>query len=192
MPTRIDDSQISSHKLENLIENVGYIKAPLDSENDLPALAEDGERRYIKSLKRDFIYDALKGTWTPFGSASPAVEDKVIMFYIKKPSVGVQKMEFMFPYDGVVSSVTSSLVTSGKTETVIQVQKCSQDNYENNVVWENVGDEFVIPDNKKMTAVDFQNEENNVVLPNDHFRLDIKQLGEQIEGLTINIKIKLT
>lgn len=190
MPTQIDDSQIKSRKLESLIESVGHFKAPIENFSDLPTVAEDGERIYVKSLKKDFEYDSSKNAWVPIGGSGVSSEEKIIVFSFQKPVLGAQKVEIKFPFEGHVAEISASLAVPGSTDTVIQIQKCSQSNYENNVVWENVGNEVTILQNKKMVDSIFNDSESLVTL-NDHFRVDIKELGQNIEGLTINIKIKL-
>lgn len=191
MPTQIDDSQIKSRKLESLIENVGHFKAPIENFTDLPAVAEDGERIYVKSSKKDFIYDASKQEWSPIGdSASSSSDEKIIVFSFQKPVLGAQKVEIKFPFQGYLSEISASLAVPGATNTIIQVQKCSQVNYENNEVWENVGEEMTVLQDKKTANYQFENS-GNIVALNDYFRVDIKELGQNIEGLTLNIKIKL-
>lgn len=189
MPTQIDDSQIKSHKLESLIENVGHLKAPMENFTDLPAAGKDGERIFVKSLKNDFIYDSSTQSWVPVGNSTSS-EEKIIVFSFQKPVLGAQKVEIKFPFQGYITEISASLAVSGNTNTTFQVQKCSQENYEDNLVWENVGNELTILQNKKIVDYTFSDSESIVTL-NDYFRVDIKELGQNIEGLTLNIKIKL-
>lgn len=189
MPTRIDDSQINSQKLEKLIDNVSHIKAPIDNQSQLPISAQDGERIYVKDLQSDFVYDANSQDWIELG-ISQQLKEKVIIFVIQKPLLGAQKVEIMFPYNGAVSEISSTLAVSGLSNTRIQVQKCSSFNYENSPVWNDISEELVLLANKKSSNQQLGTPVN--VSLNDYFRIDIKELGQDVEGLTLNIKIQLS
>ncbi|AEO93619.1 gp360 [Bacillus phage G] len=190
MTTRIDDSQIGSEKLDSLVDNVGNIRAPIKDLTGLSAVPIEGERTYVKSLNMDLVFDSAKNEWVPIGSNNSIVDEKTIVFVMQKPILGPQKIEILFPYKGNITDIYASLVVPGETSTILQVQKCSQTNYENNVVWMNVGDPMTILKDRKTSTQVFAGSGHTVSL-NDYFRIDITKLGQNIESLTVNIKIKL-
>lgn len=191
MPTKLDDSQITSTKLDNLVVNVGHIKAPVEEPDRLPSTAEDGERIYVKALKKDFVFDALKQEWVEFKANSPKLEEKVLVFVMPSLSQGVQKVEMKFPFEGTIKEISASCAIPGLTSTSIQVEKCSQSSYNSVPNWENVlSNPLVISENLKSVLIT-EGINDAVVNKNDYFRLNALNVGTEIEGLTFEILVEL-
>jgi hypothetical protein len=144
----------------------------------------------IKGLDRN---ETLKENITRIEEKSYKVIFFVISDLVKE---GVQKSEIRFPFEGNLEEVYASCSDAGASDTIIELQKCSQD-YIDGIVgaedWKSVlSQNITIEANKKSS--------NTSTLPavistskvdiNDHFRLNIINAGG-LRNLTVEVKIKI-
>lgn len=119
-------------------------------------------------------------------------EVKTMVFVLNRVFLGVAKLEIRFPFDGKIQEVYASCAKSGNGKTVFQIEKCSQVNYDSTPSWKNIfQDNLVIDKNEKSsnTAHPTYILAEDTIIKDDHFRIHIAELGEGIEGVTIEIKV---
>lgn len=122
---------------------------------------------------------------------------RVIVFVIADlVKEGVQKAEIRFPFQGTLEGVYASCGSSGSTNTVVEIQKCSQDYIDGvdetgewaNVLSQNLTIEAAKRSSNTSTApAVIATPEVNLY---DHFRLNITTAGG-LRDLTVEVKIKI-
>lgn len=119
---------------------------------------------------------------------------KILVFVLPKiMNEGVQNIVMQFPYSGTiteVSAVSAKASTNGITEIVIE--KCPVSGYEGQE-WESIlTAPIVIEEGKNASSnVDISLLADTEVNPYDYFRINIPTLGEESEGFTIQMVVKI-
>jgi len=107
---------------------------------------------------------------------------------------GLQSPEIRFPFSGTITGVYASCRNPGNSDTIIEVQKCSQQSIDSALEseWESIfSQNLIIESNNKSSntsALKAVIATPDVNL-NDHFRINILESG-QLSDLTIEIEIK--
>ncbi|GBF32204.1 hypothetical protein DCCM_0395 [Desulfocucumis palustris] len=125
---------------------------------------------------------------------------KVIVFVIpgKVITPGIQKIEIRFPFDGEIVDVYASCSVPGTERTVLQIQKISQNNYDD-LSGEPGGWVSVLSTPLMLDRGEKSTLTGNIpavigvseVTLNDHFRVDIVELGPGISDITVEIAVKI-
>lgn len=124
---------------------------------------------------------------------------KVIVYVIpSKVKPGVQKVEIRFPFKGTISGVYASCRVPGTTPTEIAVEKISQDDFDgvstNPIGWQNIFSQNIVLDaGEKSTRTAAVQPIIGItdVQPNDHFRVNVVQLGDGLEDVTVEVVINV-
>lgn len=123
--------------------------------------------------------------------------EKVMVFIIPSSvRVGIVPTEIRFPFKGVLVDVYASLGTVGQSKTVIDIEKCSQSDYDTNPAWSSVLiDKLVIDSNSKSSKTSifpFKFDDNNVIVnEDDHFRVNVLEAGDGAADLTVEVVVSL-
>lgn len=132
--------------------------------------------------------------WVVYDSGSNNI--KVIVFVI--PSLlksGAQSVEIPFPFSGKLTYINASLLTPGTTNTGLQIERISYQDYINGLqTWEPLlSTDLLIEAGKKSSLGSTNNIAftDNVVQANDFFRLNVTAVGEGAVGITAQILIEL-
>lgn len=112
---------------------------------------------------------------------------RVMTFVIPQELLlGVQHPHIIFPFEGEISTVNASVVRSGETETVVNIEKST--NYAD---WDRVT-------SSPVTILPHQNFDDksyvlseNGVSKGDIFRLNIDKVSEDTTNLTLNIEVNI-
>lgn len=147
-------------------------------------------RRYKST---DITYPDLD---TRLDSIERRAESKTMVFVLTRvPDGGLAKMEMRFPYEGEITEVYASCSQAGSTRTVFQIEKCSQDSYDSgSPVWENIFyDDLVIDAGEKSsrTSDTPYTLQTTTVNKDDHFRINVVEKGDGVEGVTIELVVRL-
>ncbi|MCY8015514.1 hypothetical protein [Bacillus haynesii] len=125
------------------------------------------------------------------------IDDKVMVFIIPSiVKVGEVHTELRFPYQGKVLDVYASCGTPGLKRTVIDIEKCTQSDYDTTPSWKSIfTDKLVIEANKKSSR------SSNVpytlkpafdkVSENEHFRVNINEAGEGVKDITVELVVQI-
>ena len=116
-----------------------------------------------------------------------AVQEKVIVFSIPNPNVGISPAEIRFPYEGVLREVYISCGSSGSGETELVVERCSQDDFDTDPSWEEVTDGIILAAGGKSVKSEVEVPVNE----NDHFRLKWLRVGGATKA-SVELVIQLT
>ena len=119
-------------------------------------------------------------------------ESKTMVFVLNRVFSGVAKLEIRFPYEGQITEVYGSAMKPGATRTVFKIEKCSQEDYDTTPVWTDIlGKDLTLdPDEKSSnTAASPYAIAIPKIEKNDHFRINVAELGEGIEGVTIELVV---
>ncbi|QNR70413.1 hypothetical protein IAQ67_29105 (plasmid) [Paenibacillus peoriae] len=121
------------------------------------------------------------------------VQQKVLMFIIpSKVKQGVVKTETRFPYAGRIVSAYASCGTAGTTVTEIQVERCSQSDYDTIPNWNNIfADNLKFAADAKSTTNSTYAMADDAVHPDDHFRVNVVGLGQGIEDIVLEVVIQI-
>lgn len=121
------------------------------------------------------------------------VQQKVMVFVIpSKVKLGVVKTETRFPYSGRIVNVYASCGTVGASKTEVQVERCSQADYDTTPNWVNIfSTNLAFDANTKSTSGSPYVLEDSSVNVNDHFRVNVVGLGAGIEDITLEVVVQL-
>jgi len=123
-----------------------------------------------------------------------AVQQKTVVFVVPKVRVGPFKAEVRFPWEGKIVDVYASTGTAGTTSTTIQIEKCSQDDYDTVPVWVDVLAQAAVfdPNEKSLrTSSAPYALADETVKAGDHFRINTLALGDGFQDLTLEITIQI-
>lgn len=123
------------------------------------------------------------------------VQQKVMVFIVpSKVKLGVVKTEVRFPYKGKISNIYATCGSVGTTNTVIQVERCSQSDYDISPVWKSIfSTNLTLDANEKSTntsEIAYVLDDDSIN-PNDHFRLNVVGLGEGVEDITLEVVVDI-
>lgn len=120
-------------------------------------------------------------------------ETRIIVLVLTGVVQGASKYEIRFPLDGQVTEVYASCITPGTTDTIIQVEKCSHADFISTPVWTSILGQDVVFEAGNNSS-DTSSLPHTVTVPkvdkNDHFRLNVLQVGSGIEGVTLEVVIR--
>lgn len=121
-------------------------------------------------------------------------ETKTMVFVINRVFLGVAKLEMRFPFDGQITEVYASCAKAGTGRTVFQIEKCSQADYDTAPNWVNIfSSDLVIEDGEKSSKT--STTPYTVSIPqinkDDHFRINVTEVGDGIEGVTIEVMVTI-
>ncbi|MGG1263862.1 hypothetical protein [Brevibacillus laterosporus] len=121
------------------------------------------------------------------------VQQKVMIFVVpSKIKLGIVRTEVRFPYRGKIVDVYASCGIIGSGDTVLSVEKCIQENYDNLPSWNSITD-VTIEANEKSTrtsTVPFKLSDEKVN-EGDHFRINVTDVGDGIEDITVEIIVAI-
>jgi len=123
-----------------------------------------------------------------------AVQEKVITFVMLKPKAGPYPLEIRFDYPGRISRVYASCTSAGSDQTVMQLEKCSQSDYDTTPVWTNVfASDLVLDANERSTATSSSPYvlADDQVNEGDHFRISFAEVGGGIGTVTVNVAVEI-
>lgn len=131
----------------------------------------------------------------PFSQVDLNAREKILYFVSTAPvySNGVQKAILQFPYDGLLESVTASVSIAGITQTILKIEKCSETDYEGTQNWINVFSTNLTIDANKLSSKHSATQyviANSNVSAGDYFRINLAQVGNGIQCLNVQLKIK--
>jgi hypothetical protein len=176
-----------------------------------------GDEIFIRNWRNKFIYsDAntlsnlyqevvnarkYKNTDSPYTSLDARLDaiqggnTKVIVFVFPGNSgSGVQKTCIKFPYDGEIVNVYASTRTVGTTDTELNIEKISQDDFDLDAAWSNIMFENLWidgGDKSSNTATTVFELLDTTVAAGDHFRVNVINPGSGVSDLVIEIEIVL-
>ncbi len=139
----------------------------------------------------DISYTSLDERLDYLQAKAEASNERVIVFVIPgRISAGEQKVEIRFPFNGVITGVTASCRVPGSAPSTIQVEKISEADYDNNLnSWVSIlSQALTLPSGKKISSSDYVIGINQV-MQGDYFRLNITEVGNGIEDLTVELTI---
>lgn len=123
--------------------------------------------------------------------------DKVMVFIVPSiVQVGVVRTELRFPYKGKLLNAYATCGTKGSERTVIDIERCSQLDYDTNPVWSSVfSNPLVIDANHKSNRTStspysFKSNSTNVS-KDDHFRLNMLAVGNGVRDITVELVVEL-
>lgn len=125
------------------------------------------------------------------------VDDKIMIFIVPSiVQVGVVRTELRFPYRGTIFDAYVTCGTTGATRTVVDIEKCSQTNYDTNPVWESIfTNKLMVDGNHKSNRTSLHpytiKAKYVKVHEDDHFRLHIKEVGANVKDITVELVVKL-
>ncbi|ALA07176.1 hypothetical protein SECTIM467_46 [Brevibacillus phage SecTim467] len=153
---------------------------------------EEEVRQARKFKDEDTSYPNLD---TRLDSIERRTETKTMVFVLSRVFEGVAKFVMRFPYNGDITEVYASASNAGIADTVFQIEKCSQDSYDSpSPLWENIfNDNLTIDANERSSKTSDKPHSVAITKINkdDHFRINVVGLGKGIEGVTIELVVKL-
>lgn len=123
------------------------------------------------------------------------VESKTMVFFLSRVFDGVAKLVMRFPYEGDITEVYASTSREGDADTIFQIEKCSQESYDSlNPTWETIFHSNLVVDGNESSSRT-SDRPYAVSVPrinkDDHFRINVVERGEGIEGVTIELVVRL-
>ncbi|MGG3801266.1 hypothetical protein [Metabacillus fastidiosus] len=125
------------------------------------------------------------------------IDDKVMVFIVPSiVQVGVVRTELRFPYKGKILNAYATCGTKGLNRTVIDIEKCSQGAYDTVPVWTSIFNNVLIIDsnhksNRTSTKPYSMKPSAIQVNIDDHFRLNILEVGNGVKDITVELVIEL-
>lgn len=125
------------------------------------------------------------------------IDDKVMVFIVPSiVQVGVVRTELRFPYKGKILDVYTTCGTVGTSSTVIDIERCTQSDYDGTPTWRSIFSNLVTIDgNKKSNKSSISpygvNPTQINVEENDHFRINLVQVGSGVKDITVELVIGL-
>ncbi|MBD8498879.1 hypothetical protein [Paenibacillus arenosi] len=121
-------------------------------------------------------------------------ETKTIVFVMNRLSIGPERTEIRFPFDGEITEVYVSCSQAGTSKTVLQIERCTQADYDATPLWNSIVSQGVTLDpNEKSTnssSAPYTLADPKVT-KHDHFRLNVTELGAGIRGVTVELMIRI-
>lgn len=126
----------------------------------------------------------------------PSPDNKVIVFAMPgSMAAGIQPLEIRFPFSGSILEMYASCRMPGTEQTVIHVEKISQDDYDGTsatpIGWVFVGEMVLEADDKSVHTPPTPVMGVTEVDKNDHFRIVVAEAGVGIRDLTVEITIEI-
>ncbi|MGC5773035.1 hypothetical protein [Paenibacillus pabuli] len=124
------------------------------------------------------------------------VETKTMVFVLSRVFDGIAKLVMRFPYEGDITEVYASTSREGVADTAFQIEKCPQEIYDNpDPKWESIfHTNLVVDANERSSRT--SDRPYSVSVPrinkDDHFRINVVERGEGIEGVTIELVVRLS
>ena len=120
---------------------------------------------------------------------------KIIIFAIPRvQSTGDQNVQICFPLEGEIVEVSASCSFPGISETVIQIEKCSQTDFENIPNWVPVLSQQLVLEAGKKSSNQADTPpaiSSTQVNQNDYFRINFLTVGSDVNGVTVEVIIKI-
>ncbi|MEQ7049499.1 hypothetical protein ABN764_02415 [Paenibacillaceae sp. P-4] len=120
------------------------------------------------------------------------LELKSIMFVVGKPRMaGVPPLLTSFPFDGEIKNVKAFCLQGGiLNRTEIEIQKISEKEFKNNGAWNNILSDNILFQPGETNSIGHVLK-NVKVNANDYFRLNITNLDQDIQGVTIQLDVQI-
>ena len=123
-------------------------------------------------------------TWDMIGDFRN--ETKTIVFVLNGIiRAGIQNTIINFPYNGKIKNIHAYCETTGVNDTILNLEKSSNINFENNK-WENLVENIVIKTNQKSTDVIC----DNIIKEKDYLRINVKSSGD-IKNLVVEVLVNI-
>lgn len=125
------------------------------------------------------------------------LDDKVMVFIVPSiVQVGVVRTELRFPYKGKIIDAYATCGTTGTSRTVIDIEKCSQADYDKTPAWNSIfTNKLIIDANHKSNRTSSTpyaiNPSYVVVNKDDHFRLNLLEVGNGVKDITVELVVEL-
>ncbi|MWV43087.1 hypothetical protein GRF59_05540 [Paenibacillus sp. HJL G12] len=122
------------------------------------------------------------------------IEMKTIVMVLPKVMVGASKFDIRFPHEGVITEVYASCAEPGTTRTIIQIEKCTQNDYDSIPLWSGIfGQKMIVDANEKSsnTSSAPYSLALTQVEKNDLFRVNIMEAGNGAAGITIEVMVRV-
>ena len=128
------------------------------------------------------------------------LDEKVVVFVLPNVTLGASEVEIRFPFKGRIVDVYASCSGKGTTKTTLDVEKCSQVEYDKvgtAPTWKSIFTEMLTIDShlkssKNSATTYVLDTTTSAVDVSDHFRVNIKGVGNGIKGLTVEVVIELS
>jgi hypothetical protein len=121
-------------------------------------------------------------------------ETKTIIFVFNRLNTGVAPFVIPFPHDGRITEVYASCVSEGSERTVFQIEKCSQDDYDNAPIWTNIFKDNLCIDGGERTSKTSSRAytiSNPILKSGDHLRVNVIELGTGFQNVTIGVIVSI-
>lgn len=110
--------------------------------------------------------------------------------------VGEVKTELRFPYEGKIVDAYATCGVTGLTRTVIQIEKCTEGDYNTTPIWNSIFSQDIVIDpnhkSNKTSATPYNvGATYTNVAPNDHFRLNITEVGTGVKDITVELVVEV-
>ncbi|MFF2017218.1 hypothetical protein [Paenibacillus sp. NPDC058177] len=130
---------------------------------------------------------------TRLDSIERRMETKTMVFVLSRVFDGIAKLNMRFPYEGDIMEVYASASSVGADDTSFLIERCTQDSYDTGLPeWDTVTT-LVIDANEHSSRT--SDRPYSVPVPriakDEHFRINVVERGEGIEGVTIELVVKL-
>lgn len=125
------------------------------------------------------------------------IDEKVMVFIVPSiVQVGVVRTELRFPYKGRIIDVYATCGTTGLNRTVIDIEKCSQADYDTTPKWESIfNSQLIIDSNQKSnrtSATPYNLKPTGIdVNVDDHYRLNMVEVGTGVKDITVEMVVEL-
>lgn len=117
-----------------------------------------------------------------------AVQEKVIVFSVPSPKTGRFPLDIRFPYTGTLKEVYASCSSPGTEDTVFKVERCKQENFNTNPVWEEVSESVTLAaGDRSVTSYGVTSPEVN---EGDHFSINFHHRGGAT-GMVVELVIEI-
>lgn len=123
------------------------------------------------------------------------MDTKTMLFVVGRVVLGEGSQSFRFPGTGKIVDVYATCGKAGQGQTEIDVEKCDQIDFDGTPSWESIftSKMLTIPNGKKSSTTENYtlNPLSSVVHLNDHFRLNVKEVGQGISDLNVEVVVEL-
>lgn len=118
---------------------------------------------------------------------------KTIVFVIGTVREGPAELEIRCPHPGKITEVYATCSTPGATNTIIDIEKCSQIDYGDDPIWNSIFlSPLVLPANKKSSLRDYTlHPTYSIVNEGDHFRVNLTRVGQGVQYLTVQVVVNV-
>ena len=108
---------------------------------------------------------------------------------------GLIRTELRFPHEGRIVDVYATCGVTGSTDTHLDIEKCSDTDYNETPSWSSIfSSDLFVDANKKSskTSTNPYSLSSDVVNVDDHFRVNVVNAGEGVEDITVEVKIEIS